>query len=565
MCHHDYSFAKNRVKALKIKHCLEAAEMYKMDNFYNYIVIAAVVIVGFVAFIAAICSFKWYMETKKNPCTCCSFFCCCKNRRRRRQQKKRNEIQENQAVNVFEQGESGHKWSPVNLPPPRDEDSIPATPPQDSKNSSVCMSFCLSDPVQDCCEFFDCDIMWRKKSIYTIPIFGKKKLLQRRPTRPAPPPPKAVVLPQVKNPEPVMFEEVECEPVPEAPPSPEPIRTLPQKAMYVDPLAFLQRTFAKNNQPDKEETDETDNKQEALYCKFKNMVLAKVKKSVSMASINKLGISSNPSGVSTNPSGVSTSTKKLKTASLASLHNLDESELDSSYGSKRSLSLASLNMLQGQGAINKGISLDPRSRTSVLSTVSTATDDIPPSARKDEYIDLEEMSKRIEAKMQAARSMKTSPVSSPIPHVEAVSNTPSQVASQAYTPNFMPASAFVGVPSFSSFNYPPTPVPAPGIQMFQDIREIDRPPQYYPPVPASQGRPAVPARTAGGLPTYTMSPSGTLGRPKPAVPPRPPMGDAAKMPSSPRTSTLPRSPRLVKPAGPPPPPPMGKTPIESSI
>lgn len=543
-----------------MKHCHTAAEMMKMGSFYTYVIIGAVGIVIGVSVIAAVCSFKWYMETKKNPCTCCSFFCCCK-----KPVKKKN-VEGNHPVNVFEQNETGHTWSPVSLPPSREQEELDSSVQMDdSRDPSVCMNFCLSDPVQDCCELFDCDILWRKKSIYTIPIFGRKKQqLQRRPTRPAPPVPKAVVLPQVKNPEPIIFdEEEECEPVPEAPPSPEPVRTIPPKAMYVDPLAFLHKTFAKNNpQLEKEVKDEADGKQEHLYSKFKNMVLSKVKKSASVASVNKLGISIDPNGISNNSSG---SNKKLKTGSFASLHNLIEPGLEANYGSKRSLSLASLHMLGTHGENNPV--LDPRSRISVLSTVSTATDDIPPCARKDEYIDLEEMSKRIGIKMQAAHALGLNSQSFVGPSSQ-VSSTPAV----AYTPNFMPASAFV-----NSNIQPPQTVPIIETHLRLDNHdERVHQANYYPPVPASQGRPAVPARTAVGSPIYSVSPSGTLGRPKPVVPPRPPIGEAARAPSSPlptAAASLPRSPRLIKPSGPPPPPPppphhhnqINKSPIESSI
>ena len=581
MCNYDYSFSRGRIKALKMRHCHEVAEMYKIGSFYSHLLVVAAVFLGIIILITALCSCKWYFKTKKNPCKCCSIFCCCSPKRR----KKEHVIDE--PVNMYESHENGHMWSPVSLPPTRDSTFANTSTQhldleQQPESGGSCMNFCLSDPVQDCCEFFDCDIMWRKKSVYTIPIFGKKKqYFHRRPTRPAPappPPPKAVVLPQLKSTLPpgsagvlgsfntMLMDEIECEPVPEAPPSPEPVRSaLPSKSLYVDPLSFFQKPFLFKKSSDKsEEESSSDNNKEALYSKVKNLVLSKVKKSASTASINKLGVSCNPDGCNNDDPSFG---KKMKTASLASLHNLDETNLDNGYGSKRSLSLASLRdmITDVSHEYSSAVSNDPRSRISVIS--SHTTDDIPPAARKDEYIDLAEMSKRVEAQMRAAQIQSTAPVVNQAPRIQQPASSPTK--SNMYTPDFIPASAFIQTSStFKPLTNPSSTTTIQSNEINSSRMPVNptstqevilQPGQYYPAVPASQGKPAVPARSAVGSPIY-VSAAAAMAKCKPMIPPRPSTLDGGA-----KASTLTRSPRPVRPTGPPPPPPSNKAPIESSI
>ncbi|KAG7159518.1 formin-like protein 20 [Homarus americanus] len=588
ICNFDFKRQKHYLQTLKYKHCLLADEMRKIENFELYVIIAVVVGVVLIFGVAAFCSCKWYFQTNDNPCGCLS---CGKKKKKK---KSENTSIEGEPPPNIAQENGRQAWTPIRVVPYKDSldgtlDSRCETLDTVSNESpGFCMNFCLSDPVQDCCEFFDCDIMWRKKNIYTIPMFGRRKQppLQRRPTRPAPPPPKPSVSvpPMMKYPEPMHIgydDDVECEPVPEAPPSPEPVRVEQPRAMYVDPLAFLQRPFLKST---KEKSVEEE--PEALYSKMKGFVFGKAKKSSSIVSLNKLGVSPNPDTVS------NTSSKKSKysrTGSLASLHNLSDEQLDASYHNKRSMSLASLHMVEEEPtkrmapkALGNKL-LMARSRGSLH---NICEDDIPPSMRTDEYIDLEEMSKRIEAKMQAANDGTLGKNSPRPPAYSDGSGVPdpsshSVVGSGSWTPNFVPASVY-GSPQMTTDGAPlPYPLSlhqmsSPGHQhraplgfespygsssSFRSGEESANS-KYFPPVPATPERPAVPARIAIGSPVVN---SGTLGRPKPAVPPRPPgSGSNSPKPRAPQPPTLGRSSHIVKPSAPPPPPPV-TTPIESSL
>ncbi|XP_064115652.1 nascent polypeptide-associated complex subunit alpha, muscle-specific form-like isoform X1 [Macrobrachium nipponense] len=619
LCRFDYRGQRHNKQPLKFKHCLLADEMRRIDNFQMYVIIAAVVGVVLIFGIAAFCSCKWYLQTNKNPCGCCVPNC----KKKTKKKKDQDEVNvANEVPRTLEIDGGGQAWTPMRLAVDKNTCDRNHEPnhdhPRDSaRRSGLCMNFCMSDPVQDCCEFFDCDLMWRKKSIYTIPIFGKRKPapLQRRPTRPAPPPPKPAVTPVVKYPEPVHegYEEgMDCEPVPEAPPSPEPIRTDQPRAMYVDPIAFLQKPFLKTSK-DKA----TDDDQDDIYSKVKEFVFGKSKKSGSAASLNKLGISKSPDVINT---ASSKKTKYGRTGSLASLHNLSDEQLDTSYHSKRSISLASLHMVE-----EEPVQTAPKGKLLLAQRGSLHNicedDDRQPSLKTDEYIDLEEMSKRMEAKM-AAQGSTAKPN-----HVEIMARTNSTFNRQPcapsppvhtkpnWTPNFIPASAYTkpppkleACPSDPAANQPYPQVPVPVLPL-DAIAHRGVPPQYlspdakyepspmrygevpsgqyYPPVPATPEKPAVPARISVGTPVVSV---GTLGRPKPVVPPRPPnsggnsprpRGTNSPRPSggnSPRSAggnspkprapqppnTLGRHPHVMKPTAPPPPPPV-TTPIESSL
>ena len=551
VCNYDYpGQPSRRTNNYKFKHCLIASDKLKESNFENYIYISFAVGAAIIGIVVLICSYKWYIQTRKNPLKgCCSCLCCCK--------RKKNET-----------NDGNDSWTAVRVNSDKSETPVDRTVEEEPQSSSVCMKFCMSDPVQDCCEFFDCDIMWRKKSIYMIPIFGRKKPgpLQRRPTRPAPPPPpKPVVPPIVKHPESLADDFGDCDPVPEAPPSPEPMRAVQSKAqskgMYVDPFSFLQRPFLKSK-------DKTDDEPDPLYSRMKDFVLGKVKKSASMASLNKLGVSANPDGSVTQNGSAKKSNKYAKTASLASLHDISDTELDKSYSNKRSQSLASLHMYDEGPEVHYSRNPNVEYLNAAGCRMSMDVDDVPPAARKDEYIDLEEMSKRMAAKMEAQNGAAQSNIPQSPPQ------SPTAPPSSSWTPNFIPASAFPQNsynqnPSFSTFQQSPTNTSHPSY-----------PAQYYPPEPAAGGRPPVPARTAVGSPIPT--PVSTLGRPKPVVPPRPIQADMSRHSPKPRAPPPPPpghssqrsfpSPSVVrggsnviKPSGPPPPPPCHDVPIESSI
>ncbi|XP_069181510.1 uncharacterized protein [Procambarus clarkii] len=595
VCKFDYRNQRNfhHFQAQKFKHCLLADEMRRIDNFELYVIIAVVIGVVIIFGIAAFCSCKWYLQTNDNPCGCLSCICC----KKKKKKKKIDLINEGEATPNVGLENGSQVWTPIRLGPNKDvvdgslESQHVTSERSNDESAGFCMKFCLSDPVQDCCEFFDCDIMWRKKNIYTIPIFGRRKQppLQRRPTRPAPPPPKpsAQVPPMLKHPEPIHIgydDDVECEPVPEAPPSPEPVRIEQPRAMYVDPLAFLQRPFLKSTTKEKAPDEEP----EALYNKMKDFVFGKNKKSSSVASLHKLGISTNPDTVS------NTSSKKSKysrTGSLASLHNLSDEQLDTSYHNKRSMSLASLHVEESpKRMVPKGLLSKLQMARSRGSLHNICEDDIPPSLRTDEYIDLEEMSKRIEAKMQAAqhgtlgnesnRSLalgshgaQSTSVQSTAPGSH--SGTPTFISASAYDSSsktseavsynphsqqfYSPGPQQHGIPSDNESSYG-SPMP---YRLGEDVHVDDgASTKYYPPIPATTERPAVPARLAVGAPVCN---TGTLGRPKPAVPPRPPgSGSNSPKPRAPQPPTSGRPSPVVKPSAPPPPPPV-ITPIESSL
>ncbi|CAL4170621.1 unnamed protein product [Meganyctiphanes norvegica] len=608
--------------------------MRTIHNFELYIIIAAVVGVSLILAIAAFCSCKWYLQTKSNPCVCFPFFCCCRKKRKKKNNKEVDGVTDGGAHNHVDP--SDPPWAPIRIT--GHKDIVDGTSPDSSQadnesDPNVCMKFCMSDPVQDCCEFFDCDIMWRKKNIYTIPIFGKKKppAMSRRPTRPAPLPPKSQGPVPVKYPQPVVYGEdyYDCEPVPEAPPSPEPVRASKDpRAMYVDPMAFLQRPFLKAT-PKKDDDGEQP---EALYTKVKDFVLGKARKSASMASLNKLGISTSPDGGSSG-GGFSKKNGKYGTGSLASLHNLSAEQLaaDTSYGSKRSMSLASLHMVEeevvnggpGSRSMSSGNLLSGKSRGSIHNVGI-----LPSHVQTDEYIDLEEMSKRLAAKAASQEDVAAAPTTAAMQqqgnYPRQPNGQPSQPPQQgiSYTPNFIPASAFMQAPK-NTVQHPSQPPPQPPMgHMMQPPHYMHHPSghptmphgggysnppstihppgvfypastipgsdpnlaRYYPPVPATNQRPAVPARTAVGTP---VTPGGTLGRPKPVVPPRPggsipnspklhsPKPRAPQPPGPPSavnihfsTTQPPRAPSprgtLQKPTAPPPPPP-NISPIESSL
>lgn len=572
VCHFDdYRPPKKRNHVLKYKHCLLADEMRRIDNFELYVIIAVVVGVVLIFGIAAFCSCKWYLQTNSNPCGCC---------RRKKKRKKKDESAEGTDASTHAYENGNQAWTPIRLVSTKGigtELQDVHTDTEDpahkhNKKKGLCMKFCLSDPVQDCCEFFDCDIMWRKRSIYTIPVFGRRKPppMQRRPTRPAPPPPRPQVTPIVKHPEPlhIGFEELECEPIPEAPPSPEPVRVDQPRAMYVDPFAFLQKPFLKS----KEKTSEEE--PEALYSKMKGFVFGK-KKSSSVASLNQVGVSTNPDTVS---NASSKKSKYSKTGSLASLHNLSDEQLDKGYHAKRSMSLASLHMVEEENTqqlVPKG----PGSRLQVArsrgSLHNICEDDIPSSLKTDEYIDLEEMNRRMEAKMRAQQANQTiqettAPTKPPLPSMESKPTSPLT----SRTPDFIPASAYTQPPQPSApqlyqpypphYGYDPAQRPVSPPHWKPVIPNGDgMVPKYYPPVPATPEKPAVPARLAVGTPVVS---NGTLGRPKPTVPPRP--GSNSPKPRAPQPpsmqGTLGRSGHVVKPSSPPPPPPV-TAPIESSL
>lgn len=569
VCQFDYRHHKSYKQALKYKHCLLADEMRRIDNFELYVIIAVVVGAVLIFGVAAFCSCKWYFHTNSNPCGCC---------RKKKKRKKKDETTEEDATSSHAHENGNQAWTPIRLvsakePGRESQDSHTDTEdPAQDKKKGLCMKFCLSDPVQDCCEFFDCDIMWRKKSIYTVPVFGRRKPppMQRRPTRPAPPPPRPQVTPIVKHPEPlhIGFEELECEPIPEAPPSPEPVRVDQPRAMYVDPFAFLQKPFLKS----KEKTSEEE--PEALYSKMKGFVFGK-KKSSSVASLNQVGVSTNPDTVS---NASSKKSKHSKTGSLASLHNLSDEQLDKGYHAKRSMSLASLHMVEEENTqqlVPKGPGSKLQVARSRGSLHNICEDDIPPSMRTDEYIDLEEMNRRIEAKMMAQQANQTRQETSgsqkpPPPSTESKPTSPPPIMR---TPDFIPASAYTQPPQPTApqhyKSFPPQydwdatqrPVSPQGRLIMSNGDGMM--PKYYPPVPATPEKPAVPARLAVGTPIVG---NGTLGRPKPTVPPRP--GSNSPKPRAPQPpsmqGTLGRSGHVVKPSSPPPPPPV-TAPIESSL
>ncbi|KAK7065422.1 hypothetical protein SK128_018590 [Halocaridina rubra] len=587
LCRFDYRNQRSS-QALKFKHCLLADEMRRIDNFELYVIIAVVVGVILIFGMAAFCSCKWYLHTKSNPFGC---FSCCKKTRKKK--KEEVTIDRETIQQVDECDSKGQVWTPMRLvvskgaedgnPIPNHEEELPKENPDQRSSTGFCMKFCLSDPVQDCCEFFDCDIMWRKKNIYTIPIFSRRKQapLQRRPTRPAPPPPKPVITPVIKYAEPVMegFEDgMECEPVPEAPPSPEPVRTDQPRAMYVDPLSFLQKPFLKTSK-DKASEDEPD----ALYSKVKEFVFGKSKKSASVASLNKLP--STKSDAMTTASG-----KKCKygrTGSLASLHNLSEEQLDSRYNSKRSLSLASLHMVEEEpsGVVPKGTGskLLARSKGSLHNICEDEDSHI--SLKADEYIDLEEMSKRLEAKMLAAQGTSVDAVPKPVAHITRQPEAINTRVRSNWTPNFIPASAYSKPSKIEELKtvspkMTGTVVTTDIAPCFVQTQACLSPDaqygsHYFPPVPATPEKPAIPARMAVGLPVVN---SGTLNRPKPALPPRPPGSGgssprprcgASQKPRAPQPPSMmaaltPKHPQVIKPTSPPPPPPI-TVPIESSL
>ncbi|XP_076041768.1 uncharacterized protein LOC143025656 isoform X2 [Oratosquilla oratoria] len=612
MCEFDYTHQRSNVRALKFQHCQYAHDMRKINNFELYVVIAAVVGVVLILGIAALCSCKWYIQTKTNPCSCC-FCSCCSKKRKRKDRTPGESVEANGSVLDGKEVErsSGRSWTAMHVDMSRDGQSAvdPDPPPNrkcDKEDHSLCMNFCLSDPVQDCCEFFDCDLMWRKRNIYTIPIFGKRKSgipLQRRPTRAAPPPPKPTVPPAVKNPEPIVDDYGDCEPVPEAPPSPEPpVRTDQPRAMYVDPLSFLQRPFLRSREKAAAAAGD-DEDPEPLYSKVKDFVFGMARKSASLASLNKLGLSENPNGSPSRGKAPSDtkgkkSNRSSKTGSLASLHNLSNEQLDTSYG-KRSMSLASLDVLDSASPTHiptdKRMILNnkPGSR---MSLHNVDEDDIPPAKRKDEYIDLEEMSKRLAAKMALERA------------AAAAAGMPMPISTQSgrETSTFhSPSAAMANSKSNFFRTHASSKDPISSVPVFVPASAYGQPNAgYYPAVPATGNKPAIPARSNVSSPAGS---GGTLGRPKPIVPPRPTntLGPGSASPgsthslggsSSPRlthtmggsasprlnhtiggsASPKPRAPThpggtltrpggtLNKPVSPPPPPPV-RGPIESSI
>merc|ERR1719239_2048913 len=121
---------------------------------------AKIVVISVVAFaiiiITLFCTIKWYQETKKNPCQgCCSFFCCCKKKRKN----KKKDVHEDSSAGFDDHWTYDGDASSLNRV---DQKKL-------TEKKTFCMKFCISEPVQDCCEFFDCDIMWHKKNNYAHP------------------------------------------------------------------------------------------------------------------------------------------------------------------------------------------------------------------------------------------------------------------------------------------------------------------------------------------------------------------------------------------------------------
>lgn len=471
LCQFNYASQKRKMGVLKYKHCAMADEIRRQMDFDMYKIIGFSCLIFVVVAIVLFCSFKWYQQTNKNPCSgCCSCLCGCNNKKKKpRRRPGENGLTNRSVAQDAHDSSAGfdENWvHDMNA----DVGSFHQNACNGGANNSsgnhdnrrkrpkntLCMKFCLSEPVQDCCEFFDCDIMWRKKNVYSQPYFGRNKknsisngvanggelnggyglqigaslpysaddqepsTLQRRPTRPAPPPPQLPGMPgSAKHHVPIFDDgtlitedDIICEPVPEAPPSPEPVRVqqpdLP-RSIYVDPLAFLQRPFLRlsialsGKESGVREGSKDEDEPDALYSRVKDFVMSKVRKAGSVASLNRAG-GVDCHGVSTNPDGDQTGKNKYgKTGSLASLHDITESELDKNYpiaggsgtASKRSMSLASLHMLDNTLQSNLGPSGNPSRNASR----DSLADDVPPNQR-DEYIDLEEMARKMAARMQ---------------------------------------------------------------------------------------------------------------------------------------------------------------------
>ena len=581
---------------------------------YKYIGISVVLIV--LALLILFLLYKGYRTTKNCPCEgACSCFGSCG-----RKKKKKNGRDGQQHL---QQSENGHcngglnhdyhagfdeTWvSDMNV----DMGHFNAPDHECSdgrrKKGSLCMRFCLSEPVQDCCEFLDCDLMWRKKNIYSYPYFGRRKgqqpshqtssstnthsddnggalnnaynlqnlgssappptsddhltTLERRPTRPAPPPPKLPGAPGSSKHNIPIFDDgtlindnIECDPIPEAPPSPEPVRTRQPdqpRSIYVDPLHFLQKPFLRLSiaLSGKDKTDgKEDEEPEALYSKVKDFVMSKVKKAGSVSSLNKVG-----GAVSSHPDGEDRKGRNSngRTASMASLHHISESQLERSYSDKRrSASLASLTMIDnsmpnGQSRHNSKSNLD---------------EDVPPNQR-DEYIDLEEMARKMAARMQQSSSkdqlngphpsevITSQPLSAQNLQqmsggkVVDTSVSPPQTSPVNSTPDFIPASAYgtVSKPSQPAPSYEIGPsvlypnsvasnVPStsttfthPNFESFQSPKVVGSSSQCSPIAPSTPS-PSVGNNTIVpymGPHSVTATPNGTLGRLKPTVPPRP--------------------------------------------
>ena len=496
---------------LKYKNCALADELRKQNSLdvvkIGFLAGCAFVVVMIVLF----CTFKWYQKTKKSP------YCC--RSKKRRNHEEAGHCNGSLAVennSDFHDGFDETWATDMN----RGQQMLNEDNRQNRKKGG-CMSFCLSEPVQDCFEFFDCDFMWRKKNVYTTPYFGKSKkavtsnghsngggpppgmgvngyppsapgagygeehldTLQRRPTRPAPPPPQLPAVPgsaqhtvpMYDDGTPIGGDEIVCEPIPEAPPSPEPVRAKPapdqQRSMYSNPKDFMHRPFLRfsisipgfDSSKRDSRAEGSNDEPDALYSRVKDFLMSKVRKTTSTASINRTG-----TGVSCNPDGgnedqANGKSKYGKTGSLASLHNIAEAELDKDYsGSKRSMSLASLHMLDNT------LHTDVRSRSTSKAN-NIGEDDVPPNQR-DEYVDLEEMARKIAARshnqedvieaqpivnpVQQSHIVKTQPLSAQsleqnVDQLNGSSNSPMRYSSsqtspvEGRTPDFIPASAYV--------------------------------------------------------------------------------------------------------------------------
>ncbi|XP_018022340.1 alpha-protein kinase 1 isoform X2 [Hyalella azteca] len=381
LCQFNYASQKRKMGILKFRHCALADEMRKQMDFDMYKIIGFSCVIFVVVAIVLFCSFKWYQQTKKNPCVgCCSCFSCLSGKKKKKKMSAQNGLCNGSSA-------AGH----------------------DAHDSSAGFD---EHWAQEMHESLHSD---RQNGFAGAANNDNVPTLQRRPTRPAPPPPKLPGAPGSAMNNVPMFEDgslivdddIVCEPIPEAPPSPEPVRRPQQpdqpRSIYVDPLAFLQRPFLRlsialsgreSNQKDGRAEGKDDDEPDALYSRVKDFVMSKVRKSGSIVSLNK-GVSSNPDGASETSSKARN--KYGKTASMASLHDITETELDKSYdGSKRSISLASLTAVNGSSQSSNGAVVN-RSRHG--SRYNVADEDVPPNQR-DEYIDLEEMARKMAARLQ---------------------------------------------------------------------------------------------------------------------------------------------------------------------
>ncbi|KAF2364068.1 hypothetical protein FHG87_005182 [Trinorchestia longiramus] len=381
LCQFNYASHKRKMGILKFKHCALADEMRKQMDFDMYKIIGFSIVVFVVVAIVLFCSFKWYQQTKKNPCVgCCSCFSClCGKKKKRRP------------------GENGHCNGSAGY---------------DTHDSSAGFDEHWAQGMNS--DVGSLHHNGQAGAVDDVPT------LQRRPTRPAPPPPKLPGapgsachnVPVFEDGSLIVDDDIVCDPIPEAPPSPEPVRQQQAdqpRSIYVDPLAFLQKPFLRlsialsgkdSNPRDSRAEGKDEDEPDALYSRVKDFVMSKVRKSSSIVSLNRAsgGVSSNPDGGRESPT--KGKNKYGKTASMASLHDITETDLDKSYdGNKRSMSLASLTTVNAQH-MNGG------SKSRHGSRYNLADEDVSPNQR-DEYIDLEEMARKMAARMQQQQQQKS--------------------------------------------------------------------------------------------------------------------------------------------------------------